>query len=81
VLVVRWAHRCRADAASEDYDAALEAEARMVAAVLALDTNADLSVSLTRSGGRTSVGDGTMYVGAVEFAVLHRLPLAGTVSA
>lgn len=74
-VLVRWGFRLRADAQVEDYSDALNAEATLVATVLATDPNPGLSLTVTRMS-RGVAGDGTLFVGAVEFLAVHRLSLA-----
>ena len=80
LVTVRWAHRLRADGVPQDYGDALDAEARLIACVLEVDTDPHLSVRLLRVPTRSTPADGTAFVGTVEFEVLHRLPLDGSPS-
>jgi len=77
LVSVRWAHRLRADAASTDYDAALLAEAALMA-VLALALHAGGAATPTQSFNlritditRTTTGDGLALLGEVVSTVLH----------
>lgn len=67
---VRWAHRLRGDAQSADYNAALDAEATMAGAVMAVLTKQVLNVTLARE----SRAEGWV-IGLARFTVLHRLAL------
>lgn len=78
-VTVRWIHRLMMDpsrAQVADYDEALDAGEALVAAVLAVDKDPGLSVTLVRIGEHRAVGDGTYLRQDVEFTVLHRLALA-----
>lgn len=67
---VKWAHRLRADAQSNDYDAALDAEQQLVAAVKGISDKHVLVVRMTRR----AVPEGWV-LGSVTFTILHRYAL------
>ncbi len=75
-VTVRFAYRIRGDAQVADTDAALDAGHDLVAAVMAVDRDPGLSVTLVRMSGPTVAGDGTFALAEVEFSVLHRLALS-----
>lgn len=76
VAGVRFCFRLRADAQVADYDDALTAEAALIAAVLELEAQAGMSIRLLRVPLRTgAAGDGTAFLGQLDFEILHRMPL------
>lgn len=74
IVGVRFASKIRADNQVADYDRALDREVRLVSTVRLIvgGTRAAL-VSIDRS----VVGDGTVFVGDLRFAVFHGYPLRG----
>lgn len=68
---VRWAHRLRGDAQSADYDAALDAEQAMVAAVVGISSRHILVQRLTREARAEG-----WVTGVATFLVQHRYSLA-----
>lgn len=76
VVSVRWTHRLRADGPQiSDYDDALDAEQILLNTIMSTDTNPDLAIKLGRIPIRTAAGDGTTFLGQLDFEVLHRLAL------
>lgn len=76
-VLIRWGHRLRADGASDDYDAALEAERRLVAAIETLDRDPAMHPRVIGLG-RSETPDGLLFLGELRLAVLHHLPLTVT---
>lgn len=73
-LVVRFAWRLRADNQLSDYDAALDAEEDVLAAVMSTDLN-NLHIELDTIPSRTVSTDGDFFLGELQFISEHRLPL------
>ena len=73
-LVVRYAHRLRADAQVSDYDAALADEAVVVKTVLGV-SRTDLHLTLDAVVAREVSPDGAWYLGALRFNAIHTLAL------
>ena len=73
---VRWSHRLRADAAQADIDAALDAEAALVAALMGVSRDPELAIRWEGCPVRHTVGEGTLYLGEVAWSVLHRYALS-----
>ncbi len=76
VASVRFTLRVRADASVADFDAALDAEVALVAAVLALDRDPEMDMRYRDTAARAITGDGTVYLGEIRFTVRHMYPLA-----
>ncbi len=77
-VIVRWSHTLRSDDQLVSYGEALDAEAVLIAAVLGVDRNPDLGIRLVRVASRMVDGEGTWFVGQLDFEAMHRLPLATT---
>lgn len=74
-IVIRWGHLLTADGEARDYSAALDAEARLVDALLNhIDRNPELGLTLV-SLTRRSLEDGLLLEGQVTLDCLHILPL------
>lgn len=75
-ISVRFAFRLRADAQAADYGAALDAEGVLTKAILGVDRDPQLSVRILRVPlRRGDAGEGTAFLGQLDFEVLHRLAL------
>ncbi len=72
-VLVRWGYRLRADGEAADYSAMLDAEAVLVAAVLAIDKDPQLGLRLLDLERRA---DGDLVDATATFECMHRLPLA-----
>lgn len=70
---VKWAYKLGAQRQVTDYDAGLDAEARIRAAVATVAQSADLHL-LLRPSSRSSDDQGWM-TGEIEWVAIHRLPL------
>ena len=70
---VRFAHRVRADAASEDTDSALTSEQALVAAIMGVDLT-NLHIKYV-SAARTLAGDGEYTLHTLTFEALHQVAL------
>jgi len=73
-LVVRFAHRLRADAQVSDYDAALADEAVAIKTVLSV-ARTDLHLTLDNIDAREVSPDGAWFLGSLRFTVIHTLAL------
>lgn len=73
-LVVRFAHRVRADAQVSDYDSAITAELAIIAAVLSTSLVGMSSLELSSVQSRTVVPSGDWFLGSVLFDVQHLFP-------
>jgi len=74
LLSVRFAWRIRADAQLTDYDAALDAEEDLLAAVMSTSL-VNLHIRLDSIPTRTVFSDGNWYMGELLFRTEHRLAL------
>lgn len=76
-VTVAWAYRLRDDGVVADVDAAYDAEAALVAALLTIDQDPDLGLQLDRLSRRVVGGDSghIILLGSVELTCHHRLPL------
>lgn len=73
---VAWAYRVRDDGAAMDVPSAYDAEAELLAALLGVEPDPDLSVQFARATRRTTAGEvGMLLLGVLELTVYHRLPL------
>lgn len=68
---VRWAHRLRGDAQSDDYDAALDAEEDLVQAVVGISSEHVLVQRLARKADPSG-----WILGTATFSAVHRYPLS-----
>lgn len=75
MVVVRFAWRLRADAQVADYDAALDAEAEVLEAVMATPLT-DLHIRLDTIPQRRVFTDGAWFLGELLFRAEHRLALS-----
>ncbi len=73
-IVVRYAHRLRADAQVADYDAALADEATAIKTVLGV-SRADLHLILDSVSTREVSADGAWFLGSLRFNAIHTLAL------
>ena len=71
---VRWTHRVRADAAVDDYAAALAAEAQAVAALTGLAQTSGLHVAIDQTT-RTGAGDGAWLLCEIDCTMTHQAPI------
>lgn len=78
LIAVKLASKLRQDGQVADYDAGLQQEMRVVAAVLLCDPSDGQWPELVRVS-RGVVADGTLLVSTMVFRCLHLLPLAVTV--
>lgn len=74
-VVVRWGYRLASDGQVVDYDAALDAELAIAAAIVAVDGNPRLSV-VFESAQRATTPDGSHVLGTLEFSILHGYALS-----
>lgn len=70
-VTVQWAHRLRADAQADDYDAALDAEQDVVAACRGISNAHVLISSMTRRAALEG-----WVLGTITLTVLHRYTLS-----
>lgn len=75
VLLVRWGWHLQPDGIAAAYADSMEGEAAIIAAVLAVNPNPELSVRLVSASRQIVAGDDHHVLGAVEFAVRHNLRL------
>jgi hypothetical protein len=73
---VRWSRVLRVQAVVSDYDAALDDEAELVAAIVATDRNPDMGIRFVRVETRAVTPDGLAFLGELLFDVFHRYPLS-----
>lgn len=76
IVHVVFGYRLRAGAAVADYDAALDVEKAVIAAVVATAKNPALHPRLMQVAQRAVTADGELYVGRIDFSVLHHMPIA-----
>lgn len=76
-VIVRWGYRLRSDGVSVDYGLSLDAEAVLVAAVLAIDRDPQLALRLVslRRAVQTVLEEGDLVEGQIALTCLHRVPL------
>jgi hypothetical protein len=72
-LSVRFGYRLRADSVSDDYSAALDAEADMVVSLRDVASDPELDVTIDRI---TRSAPDLFFVGEITCAILHRYPLS-----
>lgn len=72
-VVVRWGHHLQTDGEAASYSEMLDAEAVLVASILALDANPQMALRLLSLERRA---DGDLVDGTITLECLHRLPLA-----
>lgn len=73
---VRYAYRLRVEGAVTDYDAAMDAELSLVAAIMAVSRNPELVLELRGVSLRGVDAQGKVYVGQINLFARHLYALA-----